>query len=262
MYTRGSGVQSAMADHTHRFSDRVDAYVRARPGYPPALLGLFHLSPGEAVADVGSGTGLLTERFVAAGHPTFAVEPNGPMRAAAESRLGGDPNFHSVDGTAEATGLPEASVSLVTAGQAFHWFDAGRARGEFGRILRPGGVVALVWNERRGSAGDFTGGYGDLVRRFNADRSAVGSMTPGADVLAGFFGHRGYRTATFDNPQRLDRNGVLARLASSSYFPLPPDPRHDVVMAEAGQLFDRFQHGGAVTVEHDVAVYYGPPTRA
>ena len=246
-----------MADHTHRFSNRVDAYVRARPGYPPALVHLFGLGPADPVADVGSGTGLLTELFVAAGHPTFAVEPNGPMRAAAEARLGDRPNFRSVNGTAEATTLPDGSVALVTAAQAFHWFDVDRARAEFRRILRPAGTVALIWNERRRSAG-FTADYQALVGRYGADRSAVEPTTPGDGDLAAFFGSGGYRAATFDNPQQLDRDGVLARLASSSYMPLSPDPRHATVMAEAIELFDRHQRGGTVTVDHDTRVFYGP----
>ena len=248
-----------MADHTQRFSDRVDAYVRARPGYPAALLGLFQLPPTDAVADVGSGTGLMTELFVAAGHPTFAVEPNGPMRAAADARMSAHANYHGVDGTAEATTLADGSVTLVTAAQAFHWFDVGRARAEFRRILRPGGVVALVWNDRRRAAG-FTADYQALVERYRADRSAVEPMTPGADVLGRFFGPGGYRTATFDNPQQLDRAGLLARLASSSYMPPAADPRHAAVMADAGELFDRHQRGGTVTVAHDTRVFYGPIT--
>jgi SAM-dependent methyltransferase len=249
-----------MPDNTQRFSDRVDAYVRARPGYPPSLLRFLHeqlnLTSADPVADVGSGTGLLTELFVAAGHPTYAVEPNAPMRGAAEARLSSQANFHSVDGTAEATTLPDQSVPLVTAAQAFHWFDVDKTRLEFSRILRPGGAVAIVWNERR-KAGGFTAAYQELVHRHKADRSAVSWVTVPTGQLNRFFGPGGYRTATFDNPQHLDRDGVLARLASSSYMPLPPDPRHDAIMAEANELFDRHQRDGTVTIDHDARTFYG-----
>ncbi len=251
---------SGMPDPTQRFSDRVDAYARARPGYPPAVVDLFRLRPDDAVADVGSGTGLLAERFLAAGHRVYAVEPNGPMRAAAERRFGGEANFRSVAGTAEATGLPDGCVALVTAAQAFHWFDRPRARAEFGRVLRPGGRVALIWNVRRRTAGDFTAAYQAVVDRHGADRSAVEPMTPPPAVLAEFFGPGGYRTASFGNPQVLDRDGVIARLASSSYMPSTTDPRHAAIVAEAGELFDRHQRGGTVAVDHDTAVYHGPLT--
>jgi SAM-dependent methyltransferase len=253
-----------MPDNTQRFSDRVDAYVRARPGYPPALLPFLHeqlhLSPADPVADVGAGTGLLTELFVAAGHPTFAVEPNGSMRAAAIDRLGSHANFHPVDATAEATTLPDGSVALVTAAQAFHWFDVEKARAEFARILRPSGAVAIIWNERRRSPDNFTGPYQDLVDRHKVDRASATRHTMTDDALARFFAPHGFRTAAFDNPQHLDRPGVLARLASSSYMPLPPDPRHAAVIADAAELFDRHQRDGVVTIDHDTRVYYGPIT--
>ena len=251
-----------MSDNTHRFSDRVDAYVRARPGYPPDLLRFLHeqltLTPADVVADVGAGTGLLSELFVFAGHPTFAVEPNGPMRAAAIARLSSHADFHAVNGTAEATTLPDGSVSLATAAQAFHWFDVDRARTEFRRIHRPGGVAAIVWNERRADAGGFTAAYQELVHRHQADRSAVTADRVSAGAVARFFGPGGYRTATFDNPHHLDRDGLLARLASSSYMPLPPDPRHDVVTAEAIDLFDRYQKARTVTIGQETRVYFGP----
>ena len=253
-----------MPANTQRFSDRVDAYVRARPGYPPALLAFLHehlrLVPADPVADVGAGTGLLTELFVAAGHPTFAVEPNGPMRAAAIARLGSHAHFHAINGTAEATTLPDHSVALVTAAQAFHWFDVEKARTEFARILRPNGAVAIIWNERRRTPGNFTGPYQDLVDRHKVDRASSTRQTVTDDSLIRFFAPAGFRTATFDNPQHLDRPGVLARLASSSYMPLPPDPRHATVMADAAELFDRFQRDGTVTIDHETRVYYGQIT--
>lgn len=250
-----------MADPTQRFSDRVDAYVRARPGYPQSLLAFLHaqlgLGAADPVADVGSGTGLLTELLLSGGHPTFAVEPNGPMRSAAEGRLGHHANFHSIDGTAESTTLPDGSVALVTAAQAFHWFDVDRARAEFRRILRPGGRVALIWNERRPAPSGLNAAYANLVNRYQADRGAATSRRTPREAMDRFFGTAGYQLATFDNPQRLDRAGLLARLASSSYMPLPPDPRHAGVIAEANALFDRFERDGVAILEQDTELYWG-----
>ena len=140
------------SDSTTRFGDRVNDYVRARPGYSPRVVELCvesgYLIAGDAVADVGSGSGLLTKKFLDRGYEVFGVEPNEAMRLAAETRLGAEAGFLSVDGTAEHTTLPAASVALVTAGQAFHWFDAERAKQEFCRILKPGGACLLVWNAR------------------------------------------------------------------------------------------------------------------
>ncbi|MBV8308551.1 MAG: class I SAM-dependent methyltransferase, partial [Gammaproteobacteria bacterium] len=132
---------------TERFSARADHYRRARPAYPAAALDLLAahcgLKPGAIVADVGSGTGILTEQLLERGAQVIAVEPNDAMRAAAEEQLGAEARFRSVGASAEATTLPAQSVDLWVAAQAFHWFDAVRARLEALRVLRRGGFAAL-----------------------------------------------------------------------------------------------------------------------
>src|SRR6202790_1963979 len=128
---------------TSRFSDRVENYVRYRPGYPPevvrALRAECGLAPSHMVADIASGTGIWTRMLLENGNPVFGVEPNVEMREAGERLLAGFLNFASVAGTAEATRLADRSVDLVTAAQAAHWFDRQRATREFVRILKPGG---------------------------------------------------------------------------------------------------------------------------
>ena len=138
----------APADNTTRFTDRVDDYVRYRPGYPDVLFATLRdvagLSAHAIIADVGSGTGISTSHLLRAGWDVFAVEPNAAMRAAAERAQGGNPHFHSVEGRAERTTLAPASVDAVTAAQAFHWFDLDEARAEFVRILKPPQWAALI----------------------------------------------------------------------------------------------------------------------
>src|SRR5438309_4282171 len=135
-----------VVDSTKRFGNRVENYVKFRPGYPPELLSFLGeaigLTAAWAVADVGAGTGISAEIFLRHGNEVWGVEPNAAMRAAAERGLTEWPKFHGVAGTAEQTGLPDGSVELVTAFQAFHWFDPGTARREFARILKPGGWTA------------------------------------------------------------------------------------------------------------------------
>ena len=141
-----------VSNATSRFSDRVENYVRYRPGYPAEVLRTLNtacgLSPGHVVADIASGTGIWTRMLLENGNPVFGVEPNTVMREAGERLLATFPNFTSVAGTAEATTLPDQSVDFVTAAQAAHWFDRERARREFVRILKPGGWLVLLWNER------------------------------------------------------------------------------------------------------------------
>ena len=122
-------------DATERFSNRVQDYARYRPHYPAAVIGCLEANCGlletSVIADVGSGTGILTELFLRNGNPVLGVEPNRQMREAGERLRQDYPRFQSVAGRAEATTLPEQSVDFVTAGQAFHWFDRTKAKAEF-----------------------------------------------------------------------------------------------------------------------------------
>lgn len=245
---------------TRRFSDRVDTYVRCRPGYPPALIDHLELelglAPGSDVADVGSGTGILARMFIERGHRVFAVEPNQEMREAAERLLRDSPGFTSVAGAAEATGLSDSSVDLVTAGQAFHWFRADESRREFVRVLRPPRRVALVWNRRR-TAGTFLRDYETLLLRFGTDyRQVDHRKTTRPEVLARFFGKRGYASARFDNEQRLDWGGLVGRLLSSSYAPLS-GPDHDAMLRELRRIFESSNEEGFVSILYNTEVYYG-----
>src|SRR5262249_32515602 len=112
------------------------------------------------------------EIFLRHGHTVFGVEPNAEMRRAAEQHLHSFPAFRSIDGRAEQTTLSAASVDLVAAAQAFHWFEPHLARGEFLRILRPPGWVALIWNDRR-TESPFEQAYEQLLRQFGTDYDQV-----------------------------------------------------------------------------------------
>ncbi|HEX2252579.1 MAG TPA: class I SAM-dependent methyltransferase [Thermoanaerobaculia bacterium] len=239
----------------------MDDYVRYRPTYPAAALDLLErecgLRPGATVADLGAGTGILTALLLDRGARVFAVEPNEPMRRAAEARLGDRPGFASVAGTAEATGLPAASVDLVTAAQAFHWFDPPRARAEAARILRPGGRAAILWNDRRKGTTPFLAAYEELLLAWGTDYREVDHTRIGPAQLAAFFAGA-YQTARLDNHQHLDREALLGRLRSSSYFPAPGHPRHAAAIAAAEVLFAA--HGdsdGRVEIEYDTRVHWG-----
>jgi SAM-dependent methyltransferase len=249
-----------MRDPAARFSDRVADYVLYRPRYPESLIEALRegcgLAPHHAVADVGSGTGMLADLFLRHGNTVFAVEPNAPMREAAESLYGAWPNFHSVDGSAEATGLPDTSVDFVTAGQAFHWFDAVAARREFARILRPGGWVVLVWNERRVEACGFLADYEALLQRHGTDYAVVDHRNVDEEKLSAFYGGN-FECAILDNVQLLDREGLAGRVRSCSYVPAPGEPGYDAMMAELDELFDMYAQEDQVAMTYDTKIYFG-----
>ena len=248
-------------DATSRFTDRVEDYVRWRPGYPVAMLDALRadlgLVPAHVIADVGSGTGILSRLLVENGNVVYGVEPNRAMAAVAETDLGATGRFHSVDGRAEGTGLGDASIDLVTAGQAFHWFSVPEARREFRRILRPGGGVALVWNLRRLDSTPFLRGYEAFLRHWSTDYREVSAGYASEEALRALFGPAGWGEHTFDSSQPFDLEGLRGRLLSSSYTPKAGDPRREPMLAALAELFAAHETGGRVAFDYDTRLFTG-----
>jgi SAM-dependent methyltransferase len=248
-------------DSTRRFSSRVEDYVRYRPSYPEGVIALLEsecgLTPASKVADIGSGTGLLSELFLKFGCEVVGVEPNADMRNAGDGLLAPQRGFHSVDGRAEATGLPDSSVDFVTAGQAFHWFDVPAARAEFRRILQPAGWIALVWNERL-VEGPFLEQYEALLQHYSPDYTKVDHRRMDDHVMDAFFGAGRWRLASFPNEQRFDLEGVLGRLHSSSYAPPPGSEAYDLINQDVTQAFRQNCPEGLAILLYETKVYFGP----
>src|SRR5579863_1167517 len=249
-----------MSKPTERFTSRADAYARYRPGYPPATITLLQqrcgLSAQAVVADIGSGTGILTALLLESGAQVFGVEPNDAMRAAAEAALRAVPRFHSVNGTAEATTLAAESVDLWVAGQAFHWFDVPLARLEALRVIRAGGWGALLWNERPHEATAFLADYEAMLRRHAPEYATITASRAKEATMRGFFGGAMERAA-FPNQQHLDFEGLRGRLLSSSYAPEPDDPGYAPIMAALRQVFDAHAREGRVMLPYQTLVYFG-----
>ena len=246
---------------TERFSDRAEHYRRYRPSYPPAAIELLAtdcgLTAGSVVADIGSGTGILSEPLLERGAAVIGIEPNDAMRTAAEGRLGAHPHFRSVAATAEATTLPAASVDLWVAAQAFHWFDAARARAEALRILRAGRFAALLWNERPPEPGAFLAEYESLLRQHAVEYTAIAARRADEASMRAFLGES-MRCARFPNQQRLDYAGLEGRLLSSSYAPPAGHPQHGPMLLGLRTLFDRYQQDGEIIFPYETRVYYAP----
>ncbi|MDB5985575.1 MAG: methyltransferase [Nevskia sp.] len=246
---------------TQRFSNRVADYERWRPGYPAALtqwlIERCGLSAGDAVADIGCGTGLFARDLLAARLRVYGIEPNAAMRAAAERNFAGNSDFLSVDGRAEVTGLAPHSVRLVSAAQAFHWFDVPRARAECVRILQPGGRVALIWNVRRVDT-PFLRAYEDMLRRLAPDYGQAGvpeqASIPQIDA---FFASQSYQQQDFEYLQHFDAEGLRGRLLSSSYVPAPDAPGHAAIVAACDALFTEHAQNGIVEFPYDTKVFLG-----
>jgi SAM-dependent methyltransferase len=216
------------------------------------------LSPRAVIADIGVGTGLSAEPFLAAGYRVIGIEPNAAMRAAGAEFLRRFENFQARDGTADATGLAAEAVDLVIAAQAFHWFEPARFRIESLHILKPGGWAALIWNDRDISGTRFLSGYEALLVEYGVDYRAIRYRHEGTEAIPVYFGGRAPAVTAFRHSRRMDRGAVFALAQSASYLPGPGKPRHEELMAALGALFDRCAEAGTVEMRYTCRVHAAP----
>ncbi len=238
-----------------RFSSRVENYIKYRPSYPLKIIDFLKeeriLANDTVIADIGSGTGILTKLFLDNGNQVYGIEPNKDMRDAAEKNLQEYTNFSSLEGSAESTGLKEDCINLIIAGQAFHWFDVRGAKREFKRILKPNGNVALIWNNRGKTGSDFDISYENFILKYGTDYKEVRKNEKNVDL---FFN---YQKETFNNFQELDFTSFKGRVLSSSYIPLADNPVFPKMILELEDLFNKHQRNGIIRIEYDTEVYLG-----
>jgi SAM-dependent methyltransferase len=249
------------ANAKQRFSNRVADYVRYRPGYPSGVLQLLReqcgLQSQHIIADVGSGTGLLSKLFLDNGNRVFGVEPNAEMRAAGEEFLQAYKNFTSIAGSAEVTTLEDGSVDFVTAGQAFHWFEPVAARAEFRRVLKLGGWVVIIWQDRRMEEAPFTRQYEELLERYGIDYKKVKEAYPETEKIRDFLNSRSFGSRDLPNHQDLDWEGVSGRLRSSSFVPTEGHPNFFPMMDDLRKIFAEHEQNGRVRMDYFARAYFG-----
>lgn len=245
---------------TERFSERVENYVRYRPGYPPEVIDLLRrecgLRPDHFVADIASGPGLFTRLLLENGNTVFAVEPNHEMREMGNHELSRYKRLVSVAGTAEETMLASSSVDFVTAAQAAHWFDLRRARAEFVHILKPGGWCVLIWNERCIDTTPFLRDYEQMLLTYGTDYREVRHERTTA-VIHDFFSPEPHQEQVFNTGQPLDYEGTAGRLLSSSYAPLAGHPQYAPMMRELERIFRAHAMDETVEFQYKTRIFYG-----
>ncbi|MFX1371804.1 MAG: class I SAM-dependent methyltransferase [Promethearchaeota archaeon] len=249
-------------DPKKRFSSRVEQYVKFRPSYPKEIIPFLKkkqiLSKNSVIADIGSGTGILSEIFLKEGNKVYGIEPNIDMRKAGEVQLKKYSNFISIDGSAENSLLESKSVDIITVGQAFHWFDLDKTKIEFSRILKPNGWVVLIWNHRNNQNNEFLKDYEKFLIKFGTDFSNIEKRIQDCQK---FFGgnhlEKTYEYQMFYNSQIFDYKGLEGRVLSTSYLPLADHPLFNSMIIELKELFEKHQQNGSVKFEYKTEVFYG-----
>lgn len=262
---------------TMRFDGRAKQYSKFRPSYPAPLLDYLRETVGwdanYKIADIGAGTGIFTSLLLEQGYEVVAVEPNNDMRNELQQQL--QPYSTTVHddkvsdeqepgqrlsvsaGSAEATGLANASVQGIVCAQSFHWFDAELARAEFKRVLVSQGKVVLLWNQRDIEASPFMEAYEALFMKYGEQYSKVKHKQISVENLTPFYGGKNPALASFRYEQSFDKDGLIGRIASSSFSLTEQDARYEAFISDVDELFAKHEQHGEVTMKYRTDVYWG-----
>lgn len=250
----------SIKDSTKRFTKTVENYVKYRPSYPKEVLQVLiercDLTKDKIIADIGSGTGLLSKLLLDHGNIVYGIEPNQAMRDAAHTYLINYPNFYNQSGTAEASSLEDNSIDVITSGTAFHWFDLEKSKKEFKRILKTPGWVMLVWNVRN-LASPLIQDYEALILKYGTDYKRSNAIKFNKAAVADFFSPFEMKIQSFENKQYFDWSGFQGRLLSTSYSLQPGDTGYENMIHDLKFIFDRRQKNGTIEFLYHTKLYYG-----
>lgn len=249
-----------MVDSGTLFSGKASIYSKSRPGYPKDLLEVLARETGFnrqwTVADIGSGTGILSRLFLENGNRVYCVEPNDDMRSESVKLNSGFPNCTIINGSAEDTGLESDTIDIAVAGQSFHWFDPVAAKIELTRILKPGGFAALIWNNRLEDEKSLSRAYDEICSKYSHNYHGTGNSRIEKGTFSTFF-HNGYRKFQIPNNQKLGLDGFLGRYFSASYALSPEDLGYENAVESLKNVFNKFQKNGYATMEYDTQIFLG-----
>ena len=244
-----------------KFTGKAEVYAKYRPNYPHVyieyLISEACLNEDSIIADIGSGTGILTGQLLERGYTVIGLEPNDDMRTVAEQTLMTDSHFISIKASAENTTLNDNSIDLVTVAQAFHWFDMEPFRVECQRILKQDGRVALVWNSRDGSS-DLNKESAEVCKKYCPNfKGFSGGMKETPIAVQQFFKDGKYDLKYFRNDLQINLNGFLGRYLSASYSPKKTDEEYHPFITALSKLFEKYSNNGQIVIPNITRSYLG-----
>jgi len=246
---------------TDNFTGKATIYSEYRSNYPAAyieyLLQSNKLSSNDTVADIGSGTGILTKQLLEKNLNVIAVEPNDDMRAAAEKELNHYSQFTSLNAAAEQTQLPDNSIDLITVAQAFHWFDKDQFRLECQRILKQDANVALVWNSRD-SASELVIENAAICKKYCPSfKGFSGGIDETPEMYGQFFRNGSYEFKVFEYHLEFDLDHFIGRNLSASYAPKQTDEQYTAFVQALSELHAAYSKNGALIMPNLTRSYVG-----
>lgn len=245
-------------DNTIKFTGKSGAYTSARPSYAQGLFDyLVHelgVNKQTVIADIGSGTGKLSQDLLKISGTVYCLEPNDEMRQAAESLLCHQEGFISVDGSAEQTTLVDKCVDFILVGQAFHWFDASSFKRECQRILKENGKVILVWNSWIITR-EVIMKYHELCENFCP---SFKGFSGGLEIkmIADFF-EDSYEVRRVANDLVFNKESFINRALSASYSLTEADEKFENYIKELELFFDEYAIDGTLTMPNETVWYMG-----
>jgi ubiquinone/menaquinone biosynthesis C-methylase UbiE len=247
-------------DYTQRFTGRAEAYSKYRPSYPKQVLNILEkemsFDSSKIVADVGSGTGILSRLFLENGNRVFGVEPNDDMRSIAESSLARFQRFISIKGSAGNTTLEDRSVDLISVAQALHWFDPEKSWNEFKRITKQGGYLCILYNDRKIDSGSgIMKRYEEIIERYVRNKPKTERVEN--DNLSKFFSGWSFRKFSIPNEQTLEFEGLVGRVCSASYMPRQSEENFLEMKRELEDMFSKYQKDNKITLSYDTNIFLG-----
>jgi ubiquinone/menaquinone biosynthesis C-methylase UbiE len=239
----------------HIFTSKAEKYARYRWHYSAqAIQTIFEVTQinrESRMADIGAGTGILTQHFIGKVKEVYAVEPNEAMRHLARGMLGAQPGCHFIDGRAEATTLPDHSVDLITVAEAFNWFDPQPTQAEFHRILKSGGWLAKIRNYGTDQE------LGEAFGKIYPQETDTQAFMPGFGTPFSFYFGGDYLKQTFEFSVKETWIEFFGALSSASFAPDEDSPYYADFEGAARRVFDRYSQEGYLAVHGATEVCLG-----
>lgn len=246
-------------DTADRFSNRVEYYIKYRPGYPEQVIDLlkskYDLGSTDEIADIGAGVGHSAKLFTDYGCYVYGIEPNADMHNALIDRMKRVANFSARLKTASNTDLESNSIDFIVCAQSFHWFNVKAAKTEFLRILKDNGTVVLMWNSWQEDT-DFGQDYTTLLKNHSTDYENVSRTNPDMTEKIDYLFDT-YEKDVVEHSQYFDLEALKGRYLSSSYALLPDMDGHEAAMTAIEELFDKYASDGTIEFRYDCEIYHG-----